>query len=43
MIDRAVPMALEEEVKAFEKLFQEHARVGITDSHLWLSLSLIHI
>ena len=37
MIDRAVPMALEEEVKAFEKLFQEHARVGITDSHLWLS------
>ena len=37
MIDLAVPVALEEEVKAFEKLFQEHARVGITDSHLWLS------
>ena len=37
MIDRVVPVALEEDVKTFEKLFQEHARVGITDSHLWLS------
>ncbi|XP_070186772.1 polycystin-1-like protein 2 [Littorina saxatilis] len=36
-IDRIVPVTLKDEVMTFDKLFSEHARVGITDTHLWLS------
>ena len=37
LVDRIVPVTLKDEIMAFDKLFTEHARVGITDSHLWFS------
>ena len=37
LIDHAVPPVSQTEALTFDQLFQEHARVEITDSHLWLS------
>ena len=35
-----MPVTLKDEIMTFDKLFSEHARVGITDSHLWFSCFL---
>ncbi|XP_076445170.1 polycystin-1-like protein 2 [Babylonia areolata] len=40
LIDRIVPVTLKDEVMTFDKLFAEHARVGVTDTHLWISCFL---
>ncbi|KAK7507709.1 hypothetical protein BaRGS_00000674, partial [Batillaria attramentaria] len=40
LVDRILPIAGKDDVMTFDKLFSEHARVGVTDSHLWLSCFL---
>ncbi|KAL8594137.1 hypothetical protein ACOMHN_047877 [Nucella lapillus] len=40
LIDRVVPVTMKDEVMTFDKLFSEHARLGVTDTHLWLSCLL---
>jgi len=37
LIDRVIPVTSRDEVMTFDKLFSEHARVGVADSHLWFS------
>ena len=40
LIDRVVALTTEDEMSTFHRRFSEHRRIGITDSHLWLSCLL---
>ncbi|XP_046352109.2 polycystic kidney disease protein 1-like 2 [Haliotis rufescens] len=38
IIDRVLPVSVKDDFMTFDKLFSEHARLNITDTHLWLSI-----
>ncbi|XP_055955095.1 polycystic kidney disease protein 1-like 2 [Patella vulgata] len=38
MVDRLVPVTSQDDLMTFDKLFSSHARLNLTDSHLWLSV-----
>ncbi|PVD28968.1 hypothetical protein C0Q70_11565 [Pomacea canaliculata] len=37
VVDRLVPLAQQDEIMSFDRLFSEYTKIGITDTHLWLS------
>ncbi|PVD28960.1 hypothetical protein C0Q70_11556 [Pomacea canaliculata] len=37
VVDRFVPLAQQDEIMSFDRLFSEYTKIGITDTHLWLS------
>ncbi|XP_041364036.1 uncharacterized protein LOC121379460 [Gigantopelta aegis] len=38
LLDVVLPVVVKDEFMTFDKLFSEHARLNITDTHLWLSV-----
>ncbi|PVD28963.1 hypothetical protein C0Q70_11559 [Pomacea canaliculata] len=40
VVDRLVPLAQQDEIMSFDRLFSEYMKIGITDTHLWLSCFL---